>query len=775
MATRGKVEMPTDNESRKRRVRSPITVIALTVALGGLAPAGAHAGVIFESRDSEVHANSAVHNAGSGTSTGPREVESFDPGDFDESVESTASASGDDINGDPISASGRGEATQDSTVSAGPGGIVIDAGGSVDATAAASGVNALGGPSGHGLGLSDLFVTFEVEEGSTATYSLGGSHAFPTHGDSEIELDGPDGELFHVDSEAGPASGPVSQSGTLIDGRYTLKVSIEALAEVNNTTGGANEPTDNGSFNVGLTVTPQTPPGADTDGDGLRDSWEEDGVDVDGDGTPDLDLPSMGSDPDHKDVFVEVDHMAGHEIPNAQIARVVQAFADAPVANPDGQSGITLHVDNGAASVMDPGTGTTWGAISDQEEVPHQNVLGTEFGDDEYDWSQFESLRQTRFAAARRPVFHYAIAAHSGPDNDFSGIAQGIPSGDFLIMTHETCAPSQPLAVECTPDADAQAATFMHELGHTLGLRHGGTDGLNRKPNYLSVMNYNFGFGLRQFTGVGQQTEFALDYSRYELHLDERSLDEQHAFPISSGPATEYATAYRCPTTGAFRVIPVLDTPVDWTCNGQISTFLTTADITKDTERTDLPGAIDWTRLVFDGGAVGDLSEPPAPDTTPLDEPTPEEMIAAQEALAAGPVDDSGLPREPAPGSEPAPADPPPGEEPPANPPDEPRAQLTLELAKDTLRARAGRRLVLEYFVSLPSEVELEIRKRSKTLASISREVEDGSNRIAWNGKVGPKGKRRPAPPGTYTAALTAHARDGQRVFDEAKVKIKGR
>ncbi len=30
----------------------------------------------------------------------------------------------------------------------------------------------------------------------------------------------------------------------------------------------------------------------------------------------------------------------------------------------------------------------------------------------------------------------------------------------------------------------------MHELGHNLGLRHGGMDDLNCKPNYLSVMNY---------------------------------------------------------------------------------------------------------------------------------------------------------------------------------------------------------------------------------------------------------------------------------------------
>lgn len=30
----------------------------------------------------------------------------------------------------------------------------------------------------------------------------------------------------------------------------------------------------------------------------------------------------------------------------------------------------------------------------------------------------------------------------------------------------------------------------MHELGHNLGLRHGGDENTNDKPNYLSVMNY---------------------------------------------------------------------------------------------------------------------------------------------------------------------------------------------------------------------------------------------------------------------------------------------
>ena len=61
--------------------------------------------------------------------------------------------------------------------------------------------------------------------------------------------------------------------------------------------------------------------------------------------------------------------------------------------------------------------------------------------------------------------------------------------------------------------------TLFHELGHTFGLRHGGADHDNLKPNYLSVMNYNFDTAFLPF--------MKLDYSRSKQRdLAKGALDE---------------------------------------------------------------------------------------------------------------------------------------------------------------------------------------------------------------------------------------------------------
>jgi WD40-like Beta Propeller Repeat len=261
-----------------------------------------------------------------------------------------------------------------------------------------------------------------------------------------------------------------------------------------------------------------TSPMADTDGDGLCDGWETDGIDFDDDSTIDLRLYDVDHDgtissseralPDHKDLFVEIDYMSLHRPDAGAIDDVINAFAKAPVGNPDGTEGIRLHVliDDNFPLVTNIALGgcTVAAGPGDADfDAIKQDKFGT----------GAERAGQPAVLEAKRLAFRYAIWADSllGQPGR-SGCAER-PGNDFVITLG-----GWTLGIG---NRKEQAGTFMHELGHTLGLQHGGGDGLNCKPNYLSVMNYSFQIDGSPVLGR------PLDYSRQKLPtLVETSLDE---------------------------------------------------------------------------------------------------------------------------------------------------------------------------------------------------------------------------------------------------------
>jgi hypothetical protein len=377
---------------------------------------------------------------------------------------------------------------------------------------------------------------------------------------------------------------------------------------------------------------------ADSDGDALPDVWEEDGVDSDGDGTIDLDLPEMGADPLHKDLFLEIDHMQGHALLQSAVDAVTQSFADAPVANPDGTTGIALHVDNGPASTMDPRTGEAWGGLSDRDELPHVEVLGEQVAG-EYDWTEFDALKATSFLPEREPAFHYAISGHGygSPTETSSGISRGIEGSDLLVTLGVGCAG---VGADCTMTQAEQAGTLMHEFGHNLGLRHGGGDDMNYKPNYLSIMNYAF-----QFIGLRSRTvPPRFDYSRFAIALDERALNENAGFGVAAGSeAADLLTFGFCP--GPSRAVqPARQVDVAWNllfssdfdCDTAFTSPVS-SDVNADGATTALAPFEDWTNLVYDGGLVG-LGDSAQPDRTEMTEPQVSELLAARDAIAALPA-----------------------------------------------------------------------------------------------------------------------------------------
>jgi uncharacterized delta-60 repeat protein len=355
----------------------------------------------------------------------------------------------------------------------------------------------------------------------------------------------------------------------------------------------------------------------DSDGDGIPDDWESRGITVASNGTiavgntgsgEFIDLPAMGANPMHKDIFIHADWMTGIK-PNARTIKVVtDAFRDAPVTNPDGKKGINLHIDLGSDSVMDPVSGRTWGAkLSRSGPESSQTTIGVDSPNanpppaNVYNWGAVDTLKDDYFnAAKRKSVFHYLLFCNKYATRDSSGISRGIPAGDFLV------------ALGQVPGATLRqiAGTLMHELGHNLGLLHGGNEDVNMKPNYLSIMSYTF-----QMEGLlaRDRRSRILDYSHSTLDpLNENSLNENIGINDPEGHLTLWK--WPAPTNNFYNQAFYPSAALDWNLDGvqndaPVSVNLncdTTVEPDCDTKLTTLTGFNDWPALIFAGdGAIG--------------------------------------------------------------------------------------------------------------------------------------------------------------------------
>ncbi|MCT9097539.1 hypothetical protein [Haloarchaeobius sp. HME9146] len=79
-------------------------------------------------------------------------------------------------------------------------------------------------------------------------------------------------------------------------------------------------------------------PAPDRDGDLLADSWERAGELPDG-------TPLPGADPDRKDIYVYLSYGSNVErLTQGEKIRLKRIWAEMPVSNPDGSTGIDLHI-----------------------------------------------------------------------------------------------------------------------------------------------------------------------------------------------------------------------------------------------------------------------------------------------------------------------------------------------------------------------------------------------------------------------------------------------
>lgn len=395
----------------------------------------------------------------------------------------------------------------------------------------------------------------------------------------------------------------------------------------------------------------------DIDGDHIPDGVERFGI-LDSNGNPIGNTNGFGfpMDPCRKTIAIEVDYMNGaadghdHQPKAAALNQAVAMFnnappSDTPAVSPCPYPGFPMQA-SGVNLVVD---------VDD----PIAEAATTSASD-------FTTLKRSNFTPERGPYFHYSIFGHAqpAPNTGSSGVTQG--RNDFLVSLGGWNMPSTPPPAGCTAtscdfDGDGlndvnvgtllqQTGTFVHELGHTLGLGHGGADAINCKPNYLSAMNYPHQFGtLYQTTTPGgvTTTNTQIDYSRLALPvtspadptLSEPSLDENLGVG-ATGAGTIYQNAIIIWDTDGNSPINTIvananNGPIDWNVNGNIDSNNVSTDLnnflntrTDDcppfsgTSRTasqlnaneDLAGYNDWANLSygvsFGSGSGGPPAEP---------------------------------------------------------------------------------------------------------------------------------------------------------------------
>jgi hypothetical protein len=495
------------------------------------------------------------------------------------------------------------------------------------------------------------------------------------------------------------------------------------------------------------------PSAVDSDGDGLRDTWEENqAIDYDCNGYYDSNDPRLPkSNKFVKDVYLKIDYMAGsiyvyegvddtgcfltaftepfgHRPQQDSIDLVVSAFAGAHLQDqdpqrcgktgdeicPDGFSCVdyvclpTCNSDSdcapscnaacaaagGARCVpKDDGSGNVcrlWRLHVDDLPaigVEHHDIvafgeISDECGQVGYpgcdpffdphcrvgDKANLFTYKASRFDPKEASFKHYMLFGHANTCIEGCGFcpvdSNGRPpesgtSGVSEIRGNDSIVSLGLLQVTLSGDRGkliaAEAGMILHELGHNLGLDHGGpypspgSDVL--KVNYLSSMN-----PLYQHTGIPFTNAIGSnivagarpDFSRqaFDLVLNEAVLNEGDGIGVFDPlkPISNALITYFCPDTPAFPCPPdpctgeppatclhygsgALGTPIDWNCSGSIDTGTVIADINGNgstAESHNAQASDDWTRLVYKfqcqttyaNGGLLQTGPPASPDAT---------------------------------------------------------------------------------------------------------------------------------------------------------------
>ena len=240
----------------------------------------------------------------------------------------------------------------------------------------------------------------------------------------------------------------------------------------------------------------------DSDGDGLPDIWEEQGV-VLADGT-EIPLPDWGADPNRPDVFLQLNWMASEydtlgcdtsaarECANANrtsyapstqsLDDLVDLFAD---------HGIALHIDAGEHYTNIPNYNERFGG----ETIDYRDVY---FDANRHE--AFQLIDTINNLGDRANIFRPGVLGdRMRAGSNATGLSL-VGDNSFYVANPGGRA-----------NAEQVRNTILHEFGHTLGLRHWGAqefvrdivEGSPMQAGYQSVMNYDHQFDYFNYSEQG--------------------------------------------------------------------------------------------------------------------------------------------------------------------------------------------------------------------------------------------------------------------------------
>ena len=228
----------------------------------------------------------------------------------------------------------------------------------------------------------------------------------------------------------------------------------------------------------------------DSDGDGLPDIWEEQGV-VLADGT-EIPLPDWGADPNRPDVFLQLNWMASEYDTLGCDTSAARECANANRTSyaPSTQSLddlVDLFADHGIALRIDAGEHYT--NIPNYSDVHGGETL--EYRDFYFDPSKFEAfqlINTINNLGDRANIFRPGVLGdRMRAGSNATGLSL-VGDNSFYVANPGGRANDEQVR-----------NTILHEFGHTLGLRHWGAqqyvtdiaEGSPMQAGYQSVMNYD--------------------------------------------------------------------------------------------------------------------------------------------------------------------------------------------------------------------------------------------------------------------------------------------